>query len=354
MRPYSSFNKNIISIDLGSFEIKMIEAKENKNGIQVNKAFSFKTPPGSYQNGYIKDFGTLAAMIKEELKDNKFHSGFCHMSIKSSAIISREVSFPAVSDAEIEGLLKYQLSEYLPMDASKYIVQHRIIGSSLDESKDKLVVMVVAIPKEIVDAHYNFLIALGVKPAILDYQSNSLWKLMNFTDYINRSITVRDKTIAIVDLGYSSTNITITKNGVLNTSRVIEIGGMHLDDHSEDLVAASAEDDSTESFLLEETSNKNKFLDQSKYSRMVDTSVEGLMDRIEKVFKYYISKDMGNEIDQILIYGGAARIQGIEKTFTNYLNIPAALINGVGRVNIQDEPGKYLNCISAILRDDGV
>lgn len=320
---HSSFYKNIISIDLGSFETKITEGKENREGITITKAFTVKTPSGSYENGYIKDMEKLLHVLSENLKENKITSGNCHLSIKSTGIISREIPFPVVGEAEMDGLLKYQLGEYLPMDASKYVIQHKTIGSSVHENNEKLIVLVVAIPKEIVEAHYNLMISLGLKPVILDYQSNCIWKLMNFTDYLNIHNNVREKTIAAIDLGHKSTNVTMLKNGVLQTSRVIEAGGTNLEG--------------------QERSRENS-----------KTLIEGIIDRIDNVFKYYVSKETGNNIDQILLYGGLSEIIDIERMFSHYFSIPTELIKTIGRVNMEGDSSKYINCISALLRDDGV
>ena len=203
------------------------------------------------------------------------------------------------------------------MDASKYVAQHKIIGKIIDSDSEKLNVLVIAIPKDIVDMHYVLIRELGLKPVIMDYQSNGIWKLMNFADYFNNEITPSYKTIAAIDLGYNSANITIVKKGAIQTNRVIDLGGEDLND-------------------------------------VTDISGITMFDAINKVFRYYLSKETGNEIDIILLYGGLSLIKGIDKSFFNYFSIPTFILESIGRVNIKDDANKYINCIGAILRDDEV
>src|SRR5690606_14670688 len=129
--------------------------KKHNNSIQVNKAISILTPEGSYEDGRIKNEMVLREAIRAELKKNKIKSKTVYLTIKSSAIITREIPFPLVEPKEIDGMLKFQLSEYLPMDISIYVVQYKIIGKIFDGEKEKLNVLIVAIPKDIVDKHYN-------------------------------------------------------------------------------------------------------------------------------------------------------------------------------------------------------
>ena len=123
----SLFKKNVISIDLGSFETKIVKGSKEKDKIKIDKAFSFKIPDSVYMNGYIKNLIVLVDSVRNELEKNKIRSGICYLSIKSADIVTREISFPVVDPEEIDGLLKYQLPEYLPMDYSKYVIQHKII-----------------------------------------------------------------------------------------------------------------------------------------------------------------------------------------------------------------------------------
>lgn len=312
-----SFNKNVISIDLGAYETKVTIGKQNKDGIQISKAFSFLTPVGAYENGYLRDVGKLLDALKEELGKNKVPNGVCHLSIKSTAVITREIPFPVIGEKELEGVLKYQLAEYLPMDAGKYVIQHKVIGKITENDSEKLNVLVVAVPKDMVEMHHVFISELGLKPTVMDYQSNGIWKLMNFTKCINDDIDPSQTTIAAIDLGNYSSNITIVRRGVIQTSRVIDTGDDGLDANA-------------------------------------DSIGEGLLGRVDKVFRYYLSKDPANEIDDLLLYGGLSRVQGVARTFASYFNIPVHVLDSIDRVSMEEDVNKYVNCIGAILRDDEV
>ena len=104
MKGFSLFNKSITAIDLGSYETKIIEGKQEKDSVAIKKAFSFITPPNSYDNGYIRDELKLADAAKEELKRNNISNSSCHITIKSTAVLIREILFPNLSSKELEGL----------------------------------------------------------------------------------------------------------------------------------------------------------------------------------------------------------------------------------------------------------
>ncbi|HRU41840.1 MAG TPA: pilus assembly protein PilM, partial [Candidatus Diapherotrites archaeon] len=174
----SFFDNNITAVDLGSYETKIIAGKQEREGISVKKAFSFITPPNTYDNGYIEDEFKLAAAVREELAKNKISGGACHITVKSTSILTREILLPKLSGKDIAGLLHYQMEEHLPMDFSKYVIQHKAVERITEDGKEKLNVLVAAVPKELVETHYDFVRKLGLKPEVMDYQSNSIWKFL--------------------------------------------------------------------------------------------------------------------------------------------------------------------------------
>lgn len=355
MKGFSFFSKSVTAIDLGSFETKVIQGRQERDSVEVKKAFSFITPPNTYENGYIRDEFKLLDVVREEMRNNGISNSTCHITIKSTAILIREIQFPNLGSKEIEGLLNYQLAEYLPMDFSKYVIQHKAIEKVEGTDKEKLNVLVVAIPKEMVDMHYNFIRELGLKPEVMDYQSNGLWKLLNQAGSINGSIYPSEKTIAAVDLGYSSSNVTIVSKGSAKLNRVIDSGGLNLDKNISNLVSMGSEELQTYKQGIADVSVLEEgYSDQNRYTNIVKTSVEGIMDKIDKVFKYYASREPERKLDTILLYGGLSRIKGIDKLFSGYFNIPAAVLENTGKIHLTGDVNKYAGCVGALIRDDGV
>ncbi len=350
----SIFNKSIVSIDLGTYETKIIQGIKSKEEIKVEKAVAYSTPMDSYENGNIKNHSILVNHVKEEMKENKMSAGNCHISISSTSIITRELPFPILGTKEIEGLLKYQLEEYLPMDYGKYIIQHKPLGRIVDEGVEKLNILVVAIPKDMVEMHYDFVRDLGLRPLIMDYQSNGIWKLFKFTDSLNVN-DFSKKVVAAIDLGYSSTNITILKNKAMQTTKAVELGGQSLDTNAMNLLTLTPEELHRKKVEIEDISNVEEgFSDDDRYLNIIRTSLEAIMDRVDRVFKYYLSKEMDNEIEQLLLYGGLSNIKGIDKLFQNNFGISTMVVDNLKKVSLSKDTNRYVNCLGALIRDDEV
>lgn len=343
--------KKIISIDIGSYETKITEGKVNKKGIVIDKYFSFLMPEGVYENGYIIDSELLYYLLKEELKRNNVNSKIVYMSIKSSNIITREVVLPYLRDEEIEGILQFQLDEYLPIDPKDYIVQYKTIGKFIEDGTDKINVLLIAVPKEIVEAHFQLISELELKPLVLDYQSDSLVKLLDYNSLINGKYSTKDITIATIDLGFTNTNVTISKNGQILVSRIVETGGNELDMSILNFFELNKNELEEKKRTIENINRiEGEFTEENRFLNIINSNIESIMDKIDIIFRYYYSREKDNVIHLILLTGGLSNISGIENLFSKYFNISTIRLNSFDKVFFSFDLNKYVNCISSLIR----
>ncbi len=69
------------------------------------------------------------------------------------------------------------------------------------------------------------------------------------------------------------------------------------------------------------------------------------------IFRYYLTREVGNKINMILLCGGGCvNINGIANLYSNYFNIPSAKIESIDNVHFSGELSKYINSIGSIIR----
>ena len=78
------------------------------------------------------------------------------------------------------------------------------------------------------------------------------------------------------------------------------------------------------------------------------------MDKIDKVFRYYASREQEKRVEVLILYGGLSRIRGIDNLFSRYFNIPASVLSSTSRIYPDGDINAYVNCAGALIRDNGV
>jgi type IV pilus assembly protein PilM len=339
------FNKKTtISMEFCSDQVKVVVGRYQKKNIIIDKCFSIPIPEDLYEDGVIKDTNKYLYELEKGLSENKASRGEVYGVINSSNIIIREIRIPKVGANQIGAIINYQLADYLPVDPQGYVVQYMPLDVVEEDGAEKQNVMLIGVPKNIIEPHFNILQNIGLKPMVLDYAGNAITKLIRFNDNINE-VYDHNMTIACVDLEHESTALNIIEKGMMSISRVVreEIKPIVYED------AALTSDEGSEPDVAgghDETDNA--------IVSGIKRNLGVILDGIDIVFRYYSSRESENDIDLILLYGNYSNIEGIESLIRNYFGIPCVKLNALDKVKFNGDLAQYANAIGGLIRVNGV
>lgn len=339
------FNKKTtISMEFCSDRVKVVVGRYQKKNITIDKCFSIPIPEDLYEDGIIKDTNKYLYELERGLSENKVSRGDVYGVINSSNIIIREISIPKVGANQIGAILNYQLDEYLPVDPQAYVVQYLPLDTVEENGVEKQNLMLIGVPKSIIEPHFNLLQNLGLKPLVLDYAGNAITKLIRFNDSIN-GVYDKNITIACVDLEHESTTLNIIEKGMMSISRVVK-------EEIRPIIYEDAALTSDEAFWPVE-GNEPFEQDNSAVSGL-KRNLGVILDGIDIVFRYYSSRETENDIDLILLHGYYSNIDGIENLIGNFFEIPCVKLNVLDKVKFYGDLADYANAIGGLIRVSGV
>lgn len=339
-------------MDFGTRSIKMAEGIFKNGKLNIEKTFLLDLPKGVYEDGYINDKNTLSEIMDSFLRLNNIKTENTVAVVNSTDILTRDIVIPSVGIDEIEGILKYKITDYIPIDPEDYIVQYINEGVFMENGNEKLKLFIVAMPKTIAEGHFNLLRDLDLKPRILDFKSNAIRKFLFFDEIIKKNSIIKGKTIASIDIGFSSTNLTILKDEIIEISRNIPLGIKNILENV-DLNLTQRE------ILDSVVSLKN--IDKASITKEESLEITGalnnllsrLFDSLEMVFRYYSSQEQNNRIDLIVLQGSIVNIDDITERFENYLNIKTLSINSLKGV-LDKNLSLYSNAIGSLIRGESI
>lgn len=323
--------KKTISMEFRSDEVRVVEGRYKKKNVTVEKCFTIPIASGLYEDGVIKDMDELSHVLQKGLTKNNISRGEVYGVINSSNIIIREIRIPKVDEKQIAAILNYQLDDYFPVNPDEYVVQHITLDVVEEDGVEKQNVMLVGVPKYIVESHLNLLQNAGLKPLVLDYTGNAISKLIRLNDTVN-GIYDKNMTIASVDLEEEGTALNIMDKGLMSMSRVIK----------EELspIVFKTYDESYDQEVAAVSSLRG--------------NLSSVLEKIDMVFRYYNSRESENNIELVMIYGDYSYVDGIEELMTSYFDIPCVKLISLDKVKFFGDLAKYANAIGALIRVNGV
>lgn len=339
-------SKKILSMDFGERSIKVVEGNFKKGSLNIMNTFSIDLPKGIYEDGYIRDENTLREILDSGLRFNNVKRGDTIAVVDSSDILTREISLPNVNAKDIEGILKYKIGDYIPIDIDDYIVQYIDQGRFIEDGSEKMKLFIIAMPKNLIVTHMNLLKELDLKPKVLDLKSNAVRKLLNLSAIKTNNIDANKSTIANIDFGFNSTKLTIFKDGNIKISRVINMGIKDiLDDLDSDV-------DLTEKEVLAKLLKLDDIDDKTcEMSVALRVFLISFFENLDMVFRYYNSLEIDNEIDLILLQNVFAENKSLKGKFYEYLNIKTISMSNLKGI-LDEDLNIYSTAIGSLIRGE--
>ena len=347
-------DKEVIVFDIGTSSIKVLIGKFYRNKVVVRDCIIEKTPEGSVIDGAIINILALESVIKRIIEENDINIKDAICTTNSSSIINREIYIPKVDKSEMDTVIKFEIQEYLPINLNNYIVQYIELGEEEVDGKEKIKVNVIAYPEKVARTYCEFIKNLGLKPYALDTTFNSLNKIVKVSKEINEYEYNDGDTLAFIDIGAASVNVNIYKDEKLDFTRLLKFGGNEIDEALKNKCNISQ--NAFERVKFQEVNLID--LEEEGPSAVVRDIIEKWTSEIDRIFKFYKSRDIGNKIDRIFIYGGVSKTKGIESYLSGRFATKVRRVKELSNVYFEDNRDgeasieKYVNAIGALIRLD--
>ncbi len=297
-------------LDIGTQSIKCIKLKFN--GASVELA------------GF--DLAESQLELTEVLKKIKHVQDldFVNISFCGAATVIRYVNFLRMNKAELKSALKFEAQKHIPFAIDQVNLDAEILRDDLPENK--MLVLIAAIKKELITQRIKVLEGAGLRPGIIDIDSLALVNAFNF-NYAKTDIAEK-KSICLLNIGATITNVNILDNGVVRLSRDIHSAGVNFTKKIMDIFQVD--------FKAAEELKINPPDDKSARVRVcAENSLTALASEIRTSFDYYESQNTSNVV-KILLSGGASKTAGLKEMLSTCLGIPVETWDPFKMIKIPD------------------
>ncbi len=327
--------KSVLGIDIGTSSIKMVQLK------RVDERYKLETYGKLQTYGYLErlndPFHTkslrllesqIVELIGKLLKKAETTSNQVVMSIPVFSSFISVVEMPPMPEKELSQALTFEAKRYIPVPLSEVRIDWKVIdredaGFSKNKNKNlfKFKILLVAVPKEIIDKYLRIAQGLELKLQGLELESFS---------YL-RSFMGDDKSTAcILDLGARSTSFTIADKGFVQMSHGLDIAGAEL---TKALAHGMGVD-----FKRAEEYKRQKGLDHKKLSAEKETRdilltfVDKIILEAQRMINAYQS-ETDRKVTKLILAGGSGNLIGLKEHLEKKLDIKVVVGNPWARID---------------------
>ena len=303
-------NDSAFSLDLNEKYIRMCDLSVTKDKIELLSLGFDETVPNFFAGASEAMMEQQARMI-QQLHDNlKIKKKKVQVVIPDNLTYSQILQMPKLSEKELTKAIRYQADEFIPLPIDDVYLDIEILSEN--EQEKKLMILIVASPKKVVDRIYHTLELAKLVPESLE---NELSAMGRFTSEI---LHIDENPVMIVNFGYSSSSIYIVDpaTSLIVLNRSIKIG---LDILIRDLKVNLNWDEAKARDALKTIGlNQNGSID---INAVVSPIIKELLQEMEKIMLQVRDK-MNLNVKQIYTYNHDQYVANFPGALQGYFNIP--------------------------------
>ena len=343
---FLTLKSEAFGLDISDLSLKLVKLKKKKKFLTLSSFAEVKIEPKIVENGEIKDEKKLVEIIKEAIskaKGEKIKTKYVVASLPEEKAFLQVIQMPLMKKEELEKAIWFEAENYIPLPLDQMYLDFQVVKPVVNHL-DHFDVLIVALPKEIVDSYVSCLKKANLIPVVLELESQAIARAL-----IKNKVTPFPT--LIIDCGATRTGLLMFSGYSLRFTSSISVSCQKLTQAiSEKLNVKFAKAEKLKIQYGLEGKNYLK-IDQKtekekkaiEIFRALSPFLKDFVKQVNDYLAYYhthihhehLPLD-SKEIEKILLCGGGANLKGFTEFLSFELKKPVEL--GNPWVNILPEP----------------
>ena len=313
-----------LGVDIGHDNIKVIEVEYVRDAVRLTHAGMAPTPLHSVVEGQVVMPDLVGKAIREIVDRHAMPARQCIGSVMGSSVFVRPIGVPRQKPADLAQTIVFEAQKHVSTTSEESYFDYPILPDAAGvEMGQEMPVLLVVSPKALVDGRVKAMEAAGLEPISMDVSALAAIRVL-LPEADTLSEADAPPTIAVVDLGASYTEVTITQGPTPVFSRTINIGGTSFTNALAGVLGVDFDEAQTIKHGLDVEMVDDSSPDATA-SRVVNSVLEELVRDIRRSLAYHAST-MGWEsidglVDRVVLIGGGSQLIHTADYFANVLQM---------------------------------
>lgn len=311
---FKSLNPKLdfFGLNISNTSLKFAKVKKKKEGLTLSTYGLEKLEPGIVEKGKVKDEDLLASSIKKLIRRSDVNTKYVATSLPEEKAFFQIIEIPQVKESRLKKMIEYEAEDYIPLPLEDIYLDFEVIS----RKKRSLQVLIIALPKKIVNPHISAIKKAGLFPVLAEVESMAVVRAL---------IKNKDKEgpLLLIDIGETKTILTIlSKNIIIFTSYILT--------SSIDFTRRISEDNNISFNLAEEIKIDHGISSKERpdVGKSLKPLLEKMVETIQKHLAYYNSCGFSiqsdketEEIEKVILCGGGSNLKGLSDFLATKLDV---------------------------------
>jgi type IV pilus assembly protein PilM len=319
----------LVGIDISSTAVKLLELSKNtgRNGA-VYRVEAYGVEPLSSNAVVEKNIAEVDAVgeaIRTAMKRSGSKAKHAAVAVSGSAVITKIISMPAsLSDQDLESQIQLEADQYIPYPLEEVNIDFEVIGPS-EKNTELVDVLLAASRSENVDDRVAALELAGLTASIVDVEA---YAMENACTQLMEQLPDggEDQTIAIADIGATTTTLNVLHNKKIIYTREQNFGGRQLTEEIQRRYGLSMEEAGM--------AKRQGGLPDNYVPEVLEPFKEAMAQQVSRSLQFFFSSSAYNRVEHIILAGGSSSIPGVDELIEERLGTSASVANPFANMSV--------------------
>ena len=284
-------------LDIGSTQVKVMQAFKNNQGLTVEKFALVETNP---ENQIMA--------IKQAMKEAGIKgTAEVNVALAESEVYSKIIDTPKLSETELASSIQYEAEQYIPVALAEVELFHEVLLIQEGVKEKMMKVLLIAVPKERIKSLLSLIDQAGLIPRSLETELFSVKRLFNKEDKIQ----------ILLSCGYKTTDLMILSKGIPVFNYSVSVGGLALTKSLMNELSLPA--DQAEEY--KKTYGLRTDLLEGKVAKILTLVVDEIVSQINKAMMFLQQQGFNKPPEELVLVGGGALLPGLSAYLAAKLNL---------------------------------
>ncbi len=315
----------MVGIDISSSAVKLLELSKSGGHYRVERYAVEALPQNAVVENAITDVEQVGRAVDRVVKRSGTKSRHAAVAVSASHVITKLITVPSgMKDQDLEQQIEMEADHYIPYPLEEVNLDFEVIGpAEANANEDE--VLIAACRKDIVDDYIAVIERPGLTPAVIDVDAFAMETAYSL---IARQMPGggMEKTVAILDVGSTTTHMNVMHNNRSVYTRDHTFGGRQLTEEIQRRYGLSYE----EAGLAKKVGG----LPDNYQTDILQPFMEAMCQETMRALQFFYSSTPFNSVDQVMLAGGCAQIPGIDEMIANRVGVPTTIGNPFGSMSL--------------------
>lgn len=297
-----------VALDIGTYSIKAIEGSTGHK-IHVKRIVEAYNTTGIAVPGDDVSVEKVGKLVSAVFTEHSLATNDVRLSIPETAVSTKVISIPSLSDAELASAIGWQAEQHIPIPPEDLTLEYEVLYRPPKSANQPMKVLLVGVRKQVVARYLSMFHDLGIEPTIMESQVLSVVRSLGFEQ--------SDPPTLIVNMGASSMNLAVVIGQLPSFVLSHLSGGQLLNKSLEQSLGLDAAQ--AEQYKCTFGLDPQQF--EGKVSAALTGPVNLLVAEMRKTIQFNLSQNPDQPVKRMVLTGGTALLPGLVQHITRELGI---------------------------------